>query len=55
MEPSTIISLRNKDLAACIFLGALKFSLVIINDASDKKSSVQLTNRGGGESFMHSL
>ena len=26
-----------------MFLGALKFSLVIINDASDKKSSVQLT------------
>ena len=43
MESSTVISLRNKDLAACIFLGALKFSSVIIHDASDKKSSVQLT------------
>ena len=42
----TVISLRNKDLASCIFLGALKFSSVKINDARDKKSSMQLAKGG---------
>ena len=41
-----VISLGNKNLASFIFLRALKFALVIINDASDKKSSVQLTKEG---------
>ena len=45
-ETGYIISLSNKGLAPCIFLGALKFSTVIINDASDKKSSVKLTKEG---------
>ena len=34
-----------------MFLGAYKFYLVTINDASDKKSSVQLTKEGYAQNF----
>ena len=36
LQTITVISLLNKDLVSCIFLGALMFSSVIINEAGGK-------------------
>ena len=40
LQTITVTSLRNEDLFSCIFLGALMFSSVIINEADGKNSSM---------------